>query len=312
MEKDRLADVPFVLASKGETEELKFVVDKRLFPFRNNFVKLNKGIKIHYIDEGKGPVILMLHGNPTWSFLYRKMIAELKDDFRVIAPDYPGFGLSPTPADYDFLPSTQSAIIEEFIEHLNLKDIILVMQDWGGPIGLNIAVKKPELIKGMVIGNTWAWPLKRIGQKIFSLVMGGIIGRYMAKYFNGVWHVFMKKGFIKPISKKELAMYEAPFKHGVNHKQTAIFPRELYKSKTFLSNIEASLYTLKEKPVLFTWGDRDFAFQKPELELFQSIFPNHEVKILRASHFWQDEKGAVASKHLKRWALGNGWINSDK
>ena len=91
-----------------------------------------KGVTIHYVDEGTGPVILMLHGNPTWSFLYRKMIAELKGDFRVIAPDYPGFGLSPTPLNYDFLPSTHSDIVDAFIDQLELKDIILMMQDWGG------------------------------------------------------------------------------------------------------------------------------------------------------------------------------------
>jgi haloalkane dehalogenase len=300
------------MKSKTSIENLKFEVDKSLYPFKNNFITITKGINIHYVDEGKGPVILMLHGNPTWSFLYRKMITTLKRDFRVIAPDYPGFGLSPTPLNYDFLPSTHSQIIEEFISLLDLKDIIIIMQDWGGPIGLNIATKNPELIKGMVLGNTWAWPLKRFGQIIFSHIMGGSIGKWMARSFNGVWHVFMKKGFIKPPSKKELAMYKAPFENGENFKQTAIFPKELYKSKTFLSKIESSLHTLKDKPVLFTWGNRDFAFQKPELRIFQSIFKNHEVKMLDASHFWQDEQGELASKYVKNWALSKGWINSEK
>ena len=233
------------MKSKTSIENLKFEVDKSLYPFKNNFITITKGINIHYVDEGKGPVILMLHGNPTWSFLYRKMITTLKRDFRVIAPDYPGFGLSPTPLNYDFLPSTHSQIIEEFISLLDLKDIIIIMQDWGGPIGLNIATKNPELIKGMVLGNTWAWPLKRFGQIIFSHIMGGSIGKWMARSFNGVWHVFMKKGFIKPPSKKELAMYKAPFENGENFKQTAIFPKELYKSKTFLSKIDLEIETME-------------------------------------------------------------------
>ena len=294
---------------KNQELEAKFKIDQDLYPFKSNYIEVRKGINTHYVDEGKGPVILMLHGNPTWSFLYRKMINELKDEFRVIAPDYPGFGLSTSPLNYDFLPSTHSQIIEEFVSLLNLKDIILVMQDWGGPIGLNIATDNPELIKGMVLGNTWAWPLKRFGQKMFSHIMGGFIGRWMARSFNGVWHVFMKKGFIKPPSKRELAMYKAPFENGENFKQTAIFPKELYNSRAFLSKIESFLHVLKEKPVLFTWGNRDFAFQKPELRIFQSIFKNHEVKMLDASHFWQDEKGIIASKHIKNWASKNGWIN---
>lgn len=286
-----------------------FKIDQGLYPFKSHYLEVRKGIKIHYVDEGKGPVILMLHGNPTWSFVYRKMITELKDKFRVIAPDFPGFGLSPTPLNYDFLPSTHSQITAEFINLLDLKDIILVMQDWGGPIGLNIATNNPELIKGMVIGNTWAWPLKRFGQKMFSHIMGGFIGRWMAKSFNGVWHVFMKKGFVKPPSSRELAMYKAPFENGINFKQTAIFPKELYNSKKFLSKIESSLYILKDKPVLFTWGAHDFAFQKPELKIFQSIFKNHQVQLLDASHFWQDEQGELASKYLKNWASKNEWIN---
>jgi len=287
----------------------KFKIDEQLYPFKSNYIKISNEIKVHYVDEGEGPVILMLHGNPTWSFLYRKMISELKDEYRVIAPDYPGFGLSPTPLKYDFLPSTQSQIIEEFINLLDLKDIILVMQDWGGPIGLNIAINNPELVRGMVLGNTWAWPLKRFGQKMFSHIMGGFIGRWMARSFNGVWHVFMKKGFVKPPSNRELAMYKAPFKNGENSKQTAIFPKELYNSKSFLAKIESSLNILKEKPVLFTWGKRDFAFQRPELRIFQSIFKNHEVKMLDASHFWQDEQGELASKYIKNWASKNQWIN---
>lgn len=290
----------------------KFEVDKDLFPFDNNYLELKNNTNIHYIDEGKGPVILLLHGNPTWSFLYRKMICELKDSFRVIAPDYPGFGLSPTPMDYDFLPSTHSAVLDEFITLLNLKDIIIVMQDWGGPIGLNIAINKPEIIKGLVLGNTWGWPLKRPGQKIFSLIMGGTIGRVMAKSFNGVWHTFMKLGFINKPTKKELRMYEAPFVNGNNYKQTVIFPKELSNSKEFLLKIENGLHIIKEKPVLFTWGSRDFAFQQPELNIFQSVFKNHQTKMLEASHFWQDEQGVDASKFIKEWAFTHQWISSNK
>lgn len=307
-ENQNLKEMPSKNEPIDQVQKLKFEVDQNLFLFKSNFIKVRKGIDVHFVDEGKGPVILVLHGNPTWSFLYRKMIAELKDSFRVIAPDYPGFGLSPTPKDYDFLPSNQSAVIDEFITQLNLKDIIIVMQDWGGPIGLNIGINKLELIKALVIGNTCAWPLKRPSQKLFSQVMGGVIGRAMAKYFNGVWHSFMKLGFINKPTKDELRMYKAPFIDGNNYKQTAIFPKELNNSKEFLSKVDNGLHKLKEKPVLFTWGNRDFAFQRPALNIFQSIFKNHQTKMLEASHFWQDEQGVVASKYIKEWALINKWI----
>ncbi len=296
---------------KTGSDPLKFEVDRDLFPYESHFMDLEDGIKIHYVDEGEGPVILMLHGNPTWSFLYRKMIGLLKSQFRVVAPDYPGFGLSSASKDYDYLPETQSKVISEFVKKLELKDMILVMQDWGGPIGLNLATGNPELVRGMVIGNTWAWPLYRKGQQMFSKLMGGFLGRWMARSFNGVWRVFMKRGFLKSPSKEELLMYSAPFRQTDQRKQTSIFPRELTGSARFLSKIESQLYHLKDKEVLFTWGSRDFAFQQEELDRFQSHLPNHRTHLLEASHFWQDERGEEASEHILDWALKQGWISEE-
>ncbi len=282
---------------------MKFEVDKELFPFESHFLKTNNGSEVHYVDEGQGPVILMMHGNPAWSFLYRKMITKLKGHFRCIAPDYPGFGLSIAPEGFDFLAGSHSEVMIEVVEKLELKDFIIVMQDWGGPIGLSIAEKFPERVRGMVIGNTWAWPLKEKARfRVFSWLMGGPIGRWMAHSFNGVWRFFMKKGFVDPRSDREMAMYEAPFRDKKNRKQTSIFPRQLVKAYDFEAQVEAGLDKLAEKPVLFLWGNKDFAFQKPELERFKSHFPNHVYHSLEASHFWQDEQGEVASDFLLDWA----------
>ncbi len=102
---------------------MKFEVNKDLFPFGNHFVTLADGSNIHYVDEGTGDVLLMFHGNPSWSFLYRKMISALNPHFRCIAFDYPGFGLSEAPAGYDFLPRTHSTVAEEFIATLGLEQV---------------------------------------------------------------------------------------------------------------------------------------------------------------------------------------------
>jgi haloalkane dehalogenase len=281
---------------------LKFDVDKELFPFESHFLKTSNGSDIHYVDEGEGPVILMMHGNPTWSFLYRKMITKLKGHFRCIAPDYPGFGLSIAPEGFDFLASSQSEVMIEVVEKLELKDFIIVMQDLGGPIGLSIAEKFPERVRGLVIGNTWGWPLKDKARfQVFSWLMGGPVGRLMAHSFNGVWRFFMIRGFVDPRSDGEMAMYAAPFRDKKNRKQTSIFPRQLVKAHEFEAQVEAGLDKLSEKPVLFLWGNKDFAFQMPELERFKSHFPNHVCHFLEASHFWQDEQGDVASDFLLDW-----------
>ena len=290
---------------------MKFEVDRELFPFESHFLKTESGAEIHYVDEGEGPAILMLHGNPTWSFLYRKMIGKLRDRARCIAIDYPGFGLSTAPADYDFLPQTHSQVLMEVVEKLDLDDFILVMQDWGGPIGLALAERFPERVRGLVLGNTWAWPLKGQARfERFSWIVGGPIGRWMAQSFNGVWRVFMREGFANPLSRRELAMYEAPFRNPANRMQTAIFPRQLIKAEAFEAEVEAGLKTLADKPTLFLWGDRDIAFQATELERFKTHFPNHRHHALNASHFWQDDQGEVAAARLLDWAEENNWIEA--
>jgi len=281
---------------------MKFNVDKALFPFQNNFLHLDDGTKIHYLDEGKGPVLLMLHGNPTWSFLYRKMIDNLKSDFRCIAPDLPGFGLSVQTDTFDFLAESHSKVIEEFLLKLNIDSYILIAQDWGGPIGLSVAEKYPDKIIGAVLGNTWAWPLKgNYRYEGFSWLMGGPIGRWMSRSFNGVWQVFMKKGFYKKPSKEALAMYKAPFAKKGNRIQTAIFPRQLVKAYEFEKAVEKNLNKIGSIPVLFTWGIKDFAFKQDQLERFKKHFPNHETHLLEAGHFWQDEQGNYASELIRKW-----------
>ncbi len=147
--------------------------------------------------------------------------------------------------------------------------------------------------------------------EIFSWIMGGPIGRSMARSFNGVWRVFMKRGFVNRPSDRELAMYEAPFRDKMNRIQTAIFPRQLIKAHEFEAKVESGLKTLAEKPVLFLWGNRDFAFKEPELERFKSHFPNHVHHPLEASHFWQDEQGEVASDYIIDWARQNNWLSPD-
>jgi len=113
---------------------------------------------MHYIDEGEGIPIVLTHGNPDWSFLNRNIIKALSKEARVIAFDLPGFGFSDTPKNYSFTPQEHTKWVEALINnHLKLDKYILVVQDWGGPIGLTMATNHPEKILGLVISNTWAW-----------------------------------------------------------------------------------------------------------------------------------------------------------
>jgi haloalkane dehalogenase len=125
-------------------------LDERLFPCRSRFLELD-GCRVHYIDEGDGSPLLLLHGNPTWSFLYRDIVKGLRDRFRCVALDYPGFGLSTARAGYGFTPAEHANIVERFLLTLDLRDVTLMVQDWGGPIGLGAASKHSE--RGSSVGH---------------------------------------------------------------------------------------------------------------------------------------------------------------
>lgn len=284
---------------------LLFDVPRELYPFTHRFIEIG-GNRIHYVDEGRGETILMLHGNPTWSFLYRKMIPALKDRFRCVAPDYPGFGLSAAHPGFGYHPAEHSRVVEGFAGQLGLDDITLVVQDWGGPIGLGFAGRNPERIKRLVVGNTWAWPVtSETHLKVFSALMGGPLGRAMALTFNGVVRGFLKEGFARPLPPAVKRMYLAPFGPKNRRLPTSIFPRQIVAAADYLREVESGLPRLADKPVLFTWGMRDVAFRADYLRRFEGIFPNHKtIELPEARHFWQEDAGEEAAQAIRAWMSG--------
>lgn len=280
----------------------QFKIDQELFPFQSRFITLDNGAKIHYIDEGTGPTLLLLHGNPTWSFLYRDIITALKDDFRLVAPDYPGFGLSDAPENYSFTAEEHAQVISEFVQKMDLSDMAIMMQDWGGPIGFYVALQNPLRVSRFIIGNTWAWPLERTGQKIFSTIMGGWPGQIGAWCCNAVVRFFMSKGVVHKLKDKVFTMYLAPFKQRNQRMPTHIFPAQLSDAKLFLNNIQQRIVTLSDRPALMVWGLQDFAFQQPELSRFESIFKNHQTILLKnAGHFIQEDAPDEIAEAIRKF-----------
>lgn len=286
----------------------KFKINRDLYPFTSHFMSMKNGSKLHYLDEGEGDTtFLMLHGNPTWSFVYRKLVQGLSPAYRCIVPDYPGFGLSVAPPGFDFTAQSQYEVTAEFVESLMLKNVILVGQDWGGPIGFALAARYPDLIKGVVIGNTWAWPLQdEQRMRLFSTIMGGPVGRWMARTFNGVWRFFMLRGFRNHIPQEVMAMYAAPFRSKDSRRQTAVFPRELVQAVKLEQQAAQGLKQLRDKPALILWGTKDFGFKELHRRRFEAAFSNHHTILLDASHFWQDDQGETAVKEIKTWLIQVG------
>jgi len=214
----------------------------------------------------------------------------------------PGSGLFTAPEGYTFTAAEHSIAVAEFVKRLQLQDITILVQDWGDPIGFDFAIHHTEIVRAFIIGNTWAWPLERRGQKIFSAIMGGPAGWLMAWAFNGVTRFFMWRGVQTPLSKDELAMYLAPFEAVDSRAPTYIFPRQLTDAKPFLTDIYQNLNSLSELPVLIVWGQEDFAFQEPERMRFERLFTNHETILLKnAGHFIQEDAPAEISIAIRKW-----------
>jgi len=248
---------------------------------------------MHYLDEGEGFPILLLHGNPTWSFLYRKVIKHLDGSCRLIAPDYPGFGMSTHPPNYGYTPQEHAEWVNALIDHLDLDRFVLMVQDWGGPIGLSIAVNRPDDVAGLVIGNTWAWKADDRLMRVFSAIIGGPLGKFLILRFN-----FFARRLMPPLltqtdvkTSEVLKAYTDPFPTRNSRMGTYVFPWAINNSDAWLASLEENLHLLANKPVELVIGLKDFIFSKDAvIERWQLHFPNAELdRISDVGHFLQEE-----------------------
>ena len=269
-------------------------IDRKEFPFEPHFLPLNMG-EMHYIDEGRGEPVVMVHGNPTWSFLYRHLIKGLSKDYRCIAMDHIGFGLSDKPWDSSYYPEDHAKNLEQLINKLDLKDVTLVVQDWGGPIGLSYAINSPENVKRLIIMNTWMWSVKGDPYyERFSKFMGGPVGRFLIRHFNFFVRVVMKKAMGNP-AKLTRPIHQHYFKaldRPEERKGCWIFPKRIIGSSEWLESLWSQRDKIKDKPALILWGMKDIAFRERELNTWSSLFT--DCRVIRyedTGHFVQEEQG---------------------
>jgi len=274
---------------------MKSWVDTNEYPFESRFFDLPMG-KIHFVDEGQGDqTIVMVHGNPSWSFLYRHLIKGLSGKYRCIALDHIGFGLSDKPADWSYLPKEHANNLEALIDNLGLENITLVVQDWGGPIGLSYALKHPQNVKRIIIMNSWMWPMKGDPHfEKFSGFMGGMVGRFLIKNFNFFARVVLKQAFgdksrlTRGIHNHYLKALES--RH--DRKGSWVFPKEIIASNDWLTELWEQKDKIAQKPALILWGKKDIAFRDKELSVWSETFTHaHIVKFEDVGHYVQEEKG---------------------
>ncbi|MBW3589295.1 MAG: alpha/beta fold hydrolase [Actinobacteria bacterium] len=279
-----------------------FKPDPTLFPFESKWFESSVG-RIHYIDEGSGTPIILFHGQPTWSFLYRKIVERLADGFRCIAPDYPGFGLSVRPAEYQYTPAEHATVIGELVDALELDGFLIMGQDWGGPIGLSIAGDRSEQVKGLVLGNTWFWPVS-LSARIFSTIMSTGFMQHQIVEKNFFVEKIMPFAMKKKLTEDEFDHYRKAQPTPELRTGLGEFPRQLTRSESFLENLEKRVLSqLASKPTLLTWGMGDMAFRPRQyIPQLRMRMPQAEVvELRRAKHYIQEDApdeiaGAIRGK----------------
>lgn len=258
-----------------------------------------------YVDEGPrcDTAVLMLHGNPTWSFFYRDLIRQLSGTLRCVAPDHIGMGLSEKPEDYDYRLETRIKDIEALVAKLGLKRIRLVVHDWGGAIGFGFATRHPELIERIVILNTAAFLSRHIPRRI-AVCRAGAFGAWLVRGLNGFAGPAARMAMhARALTPDEKRGYLLPYDSWTNrvavHRFVVDIPMEQdHPTRATLQQIEERLPTLAKCPKLILWGGKDFCFNDYFLARWKEIYPTAKVEVFAdAGHYVLDDSGGAARNH---------------
>ena len=269
-----------------------FQPDQRHFPFESRWFDSSVG-PVHYLDEGAGPPLLLLHGNPDWSFLYRKIVLALRGSFRCVAVDYPGFGLSVHPGgSYGYTPAEHAVVVGELVDHLDLQQMVVMGQDWGGPIGMQVASLRPDRVAGLVMGNTWFWPAEARLFRLFSAVMGSPPIQALILRRNFFVDPLMRFALKTRLTDTEFEHYRAVVPTPESRRGIAVFPREIRNAGAWLRELEQRVGSaLSGKPTVLVWGMKDPAFGNSSvIERWQRSFPDATlVRLPEAGHYIQED-----------------------
>lgn len=272
---------------------------RALYPFAPHYADLG-GVRMHYVDEGKpdAPVVCLLHGNPSWSFLYRELIPELKHAHRVIAPDHIGMGLSDKPQKYPYTLAQHTANFGALIEKALLpgQKISLVVHDWGGAIGLGWAARNPERIERIVVLNTAAYPAVRIPLRI-AVCKLPLFGPLAIRGFNAFAGAAVHMAVVKPLSKEVRKGFLLPYRSWTDRIATLRFVqdipmREDHSSYAELATTGKLLEKLHDKPFLIQWGGQDWCFNDWFYNEWLRRFPTAEYDYYpQAGHYLLEDAG---------------------
>ncbi len=264
---------------------------RKLYPFSSHTLTLPEA-NVNYVDEGSGEPMLMVHGNPTWSFYWRNIITQFRDSHRMVAIDHVGCGLSDKPQKYNYCLQQHIDNLVALIDQLDLRDINLLVHDWGGAIGLGAALARPDRFARLVLFNTAAFPPPYCPTRIRACRIPGF-GPWMVRTFNAFARPALTMATEKPerFTPDVCAGYLAPYDNYANRIATARFVQDIPLSKSHptyavLETIEQQLPTLSHLPIQLIWGAKDWCFRLECLERFQLIWPTARATIFNdAGHY---------------------------
>jgi len=267
---------------------------------------------MHYLDQGTGPVILCVHGNPTWSFYYRKVVKRFSASHRVIAVDHIGCGLSekPTQKEFAYTLASHRDNLLGLIDHLNLSDVTLLAHDWGGAIGLSAAVERVERMSGIILLNTAAFPPPYMPKRIGLLrtpIFGSFAIRALNAFAGPAVSMAMAKHNLTPEVSGGLLF---PYRNWADRVAIDSFVRDIPMSRSHptysvLEKLENDLPTLGHLPIQIIWGMKDWCFRPECLDRFEKHWPNAEVSRLNGiGHYVMEDAPEKTLEIIRQFLTG--------
>jgi haloalkane dehalogenase len=261
------------------------------------------GLRLHYVDEGDGDPVLLLHGEPTWAYLYRKVIPELTAVARAVAPDYFGFGRSDKPVERDWYSyDAHCASIARFVDELDLREVTVVMQDWGGPIGFRLAVERPDRVSRLVVLNTGIYSGRPPGET--WLRFRELVRRTGTDFQAGQ---LIRLTCTTELPDDVVAAYDAPFPAPQSKTGVLMYPELVpdsdgHPSARTMLEVRDKLSTW-EKPALVFFSDSDPIFSPRVAERLAELIPGAELQepVAGAGHFLQEDAGEEVGQRIARW-----------
>lgn len=273
----------------------------QLYPFSPRMIDLPGG-RMSYLDEGPrdAPVVLMVHGNPSWSFFYRSLVVSLRDRFRCIVPDHLGCGLSDKPRDFDYCLENHIANLGRLLDALGISRARLIVHDWGGPIGLGAARRRGDFVEKLVVMNTAAFPSNRIPLRI-AVCRLPWLGALLVRGANAFSGAAVHMAIANTLSPAVRAAYLWPHQSWADRIAVHRFVRDIplgpgHRSFAEIEKIDAGLNQYAEKPVLILWGGRDWCFDRGFFEEWKRRLPSARAMLLPDAGHWllEDDPEALS------------------